>query len=55
MGFGAEHHDTGFSAEHDRNANKDNNDQHLRDLFLAPEEEDVCTWFTDNELLVAAS
>jgi hypothetical protein len=29
VGLGAEHHDAGFSAEHDWNANKDNDDQHL--------------------------
>ena len=51
----APHHDARFSAEHDWNANEYNNDQRFRDLLLTPEEENVCTWITNNKLLVTAS
>ena len=55
MGLFAPHHDASFSAEHDWNANEYNNDQRFRDLLLTPEEENVCTWITNNKLLVTAS
>jgi hypothetical protein len=48
-------HHAGFSAKHDWNANEDNYDQHFGDLLLALEEENVCGFITDNELLVTAS
>jgi len=42
VGLLTEHHDAGFGAKHDWNANEHNYDQSLRDLFLAMKEENIC-------------
>lgn len=53
VGFLAPHHDARLSAKHDRNANKNYDNQHLGNLLLTMEKENVCRRIIKNKLLVA--